>query len=274
MSMLKKLFEWTKKNDGIFLDEYIENLDAVRKAQWEKSPVPHLIIDNFFTKKYAEELSSETDAILTKAEPSETRARDRFSRIGGYDAYSFHPEISLTGPFRVFYSREWYELFKNLSGFALDENIMSVLHHHKINSESGWVHNDYGKFAFKNAPMSNLLNQWNFNSIYQGGGKHGNLIDIEHQESVSFTRRSIALIYYMGKDTWREGDGGETAFFDASGKTLVKRVEPINNRLLAFQISPLSYHAYQTNRIKLRNSVAQWFHEPMEVMDSRLQILK
>ena len=74
----------------------------------------------------------------------------------------------------------------------------------------------------------------------------------------------MAILFFLETDGWKEGDGGETGLYSADGKTLLKKVAPLNNRLLAFQISPLSMHAFQKNNTE-RNSVVQWLHAPAEL---------
>jgi Rps23 Pro-64 3,4-dihydroxylase Tpa1-like proline 4-hydroxylase len=75
--------------------------------------------------------------------------------------------------------------------------------------------------------------------------------------------RSIAVLYYFNNRPWQEGSGGETAFYESDREDAkpVCLIEPRNNRALAFEVSPLSYHAFQTNR-SVRSCLAMWFHSP------------
>ena len=74
--------------------------------------------------------------------------------------------------------------------------------------------------------------------------------------------RSIALIVYLGNDAVTDADGGGTGLYAPRGVAPAKVVAPQPNRLLAFQISPKSFHAFQTNATE-RNSITQWFHTPL-----------
>ncbi|MSU74783.1 2OG-Fe(II) oxygenase [Candidatus Kaiserbacteria bacterium] len=266
--MLTKFLAWLKSVDSIDLEEYIPRLNEVKKLVWVQEPYPHLIIDGLFIETYAEEIRSAFLRELAARGVSDETDGQKFTKIHDYDAYRWTPVPDLSGPFRVFFSREWYELFTKMSGLAFDENVMTAIHHHRIGSESGFVHTDFGKYAFRYAPIENQLNHWYLNSIYQSRGPKD---DISEQQGVSLTRRSLALVYYLDKEEWSEGDGGETAFFsDPTGEKTVLKVPPIYNRLLVFPVEPKNYHAFVKNIVRERNTIIQWFHEPIDSIDKRL----
>ena len=47
------------------------------------------------------------------------------------------------------------------------------------------------------------------------------------------------------------------------------KVEPLNNRLLAFEISPKSWHAFASNIKNHRNALVMWFHSTPDYMLKR-----
>lgn len=271
MDIFQRIIRWSKTFDDLDISEYLRDEKFVRNVKWQYWPSKHIVIDDIFNDKYAQELNDGINRIIKEVPLSEIRRKDALSRITDYDAYGYTPKPDLGSPWRLFYSREWHGLFKKLSGIKIDDNVMTTIHHHKINSESGYVHADFGKYAFKQEPISNMLNHWNHNSIYQGGGITGKNKDITKQDAVVFVRRALALLYYFGEEKWDDRFGGETAFFEfKDSKEPLIKIPPKPNSLLVFQITPKSFHAFQQNKIKPRNSIVQWFHEPIESMDGRL----
>lgn len=267
-SVLHTFLKWLRSNDEVELKEYMPRLSTLRHAQWLDTPVRHLILDDVFTDAYVNELRRAFADELTR----QSAKADTFRKMTNYDAYALTPYPDLSGPFRVFYSREWYGFWKQLSGIALDENLMTTLHYHEKGSESGYIHTDYDMYSFRLAPLENELNHWYFNSKYQTHTK-AEKEAFQRQEGAIFTRRAIALIYYLNDEVWREGDGGETGFFSGNSyDMLAKKVEPQPNRLLAFMIDKKSYHAFLKNTRLERNTIIQWFHEPPAQMDKRLGI--
>ncbi len=267
-SVLHTFLKWLRSSDEVELAKHMPGLSTLRHERWLETPVRHLIFDNVFMETYADELRG---AFAEELSRNETNV-STFHKMPKYDAYAFTPRPTLSGPFRIFYSRDWYNFWKRLSGIALDENVMTTLHHHKKESESGYIHTDYGIHSFRRAPSENELNHWYFNSIYQTHTK-AEKEAFQQQKNVIFTQRALVIIYYLTEEEWREGDGGETGFFSGNTyDTLVKEIEPRPNRLLAFMIDKKSYHAFMKNHRLERNNIIQWFHEPREQMEKRLGI--
>ncbi len=267
-NMLEGIQKYFQSIDSLSLDEYLPNLKYITALTWNPNPFPYLVIDNIFSDTYAKEIRSYVEGKITTGGLSEKIDREIFSRMPNYDAYSLTPPPSLRGPLRIFYCREWHDLFKKISKLELDENIITVIHHHKIKSASGDPHSDYGTYAFVSEPSPNQLNHWAHNCIYQPE----NNPNFYKQKGVLSVRRSLAFIYYLG-DTWEKGDGGETAFYNSSTQNgIVKKIAPIPNRLLVFQISPKSEHGFITNLRRERNCIVQWFHESIVSMDKRLNL--
>ena len=263
MAILEKMLKKLRSFDNVDLDLYIPEIRNVVGLRLLQSRIQYLVIEDFFTQEYAEEMKRAFDIELKNRGLAKANDKEKFSKMFNYDAYNYTPFPDIEGPFRVFFSREWYELFEKIFGRKFDENVMTTLHHHEINSETGYVHNDFGIYAFRQRPFINKLNHWYYNSNYQ---THKPGDDVSKQENVEFTRRSVALIYYMNGDGWHEGDGGETGFFNEKKdvRPFVK-IAPKPNRLLVFKINQNSYHAFIKNIKYPRNTIIQWFHEPFEM---------
>jgi Rps23 Pro-64 3,4-dihydroxylase Tpa1-like proline 4-hydroxylase len=81
-----------------------------------------------------------------------------------------------------------------------------------------------------------------------------------NQMGASFgARRVIAIIMYLFGDDWQEGDGGGTGIYLSKNSEPCEVVDPKQNRLFGFHISPKSFHAFQGNK-KPRVTIVQWFH--------------
>jgi hypothetical protein len=83
---------------------------------------------------------------------------------------------------------------------------------------------------------------------FSGGGlnitQKGGLLDVHvdgnYHDATGLNRRMNALIY-LNPD-WEESWGGEFGIYNNSGTQLIKKVEPLFNRLVAFDSHDYSYH--------------------------------
>ena len=251
---LKYLKQNTEKKlaaakEEINLDLFIMN----RHFLVEKEPIPHIIVDNFFTENVYKELVSYF-----------TQCLDR-GLVEEMDSDSFHPFLNLKGAFAydgyvhslrygenkvpdILFSVEWNLLFSKIFNQQTDWCTQTAFHYHPSNNRTGFIHNDY---ASKKFMSSNKL---------PNGVIAGEVATYKKDDSRIYTStRIISLLYYLNNDSWKEGDGGETGLYLTKEGSPVKLIEPVNNRLFAFQISPRSFHAFQKN-LKPRSSIVQWFH--------------
>ena len=85
---------------------------------------------------------------------------------------------------------------------------------------------------------------------------------LHRQPEAIKSARAVACLYFAANEPWSPGMGGETGVFLPDGVTLANAVPPKNNLLLAFEISPNSFHAYQGSTTMQRNSFIWWYHSP------------
>ena len=219
-----------------------------RRVAVISEPFPHLVVDDFFTAEAYRTLCAGFDTAMRQGF-SETIGGRRFHRFEvDYDGYvhTLVPSAEASNPFALFFSLEWNRFFSRIFGVTTGFETTAALHHHPSGDRTGYVHNDDADKPFsRKGRLANGV-------IWSAAGPDARPC-----------RRKLALLYFLENDGWREGDGGETALYAADAKTLVKKVAPINNRLLAFRIGPNSMHAFQENRAE-RNAVVQWFHCPPE----------
>jgi len=227
-----------------------------RSLDLKSFPFRHLHCSLFFTSEFYEALCRMFEGIKT-ADPG--GAESEMQRFPGYDAYSWVLRPDVPYPLGFFYRPEWRDLFQDLFGIPLTNDVVAQFHHHAVGSEDGFVHNDYNLSCFVDEPIATGINPWHYQCHYDP--KCNDLTD----GKVFARMRSITIIYYLGNEEWSEGDGGETGLFLG----LVERepavaIPPRNNSLLAFEASPESYHAFRSNRVSERNSLIMWFHSEVE----------
>lgn len=83
---------------------------------------------------------------------------------------------------------------------------------------------------------------------FTGGGlnitEKGGLLDVHvdgNYHDASGLNRRINVIYYLNPG-WTEGMGGEFGLYSDDGKTLMKKVAPLHNRLVIFDTHDKSFH--------------------------------
>lgn len=130
---------------------------------------------------------------------------------------------------------------------------MASVHLHKPNSPTGWIHNDFHYCNFVWSPNSDGINPAAEGANYQYG--------YDQRPDVLKCFRSVALLYYFGNEAWSEGDGGETYLFRSKNwNDVFMKVPPINNTLLAFEVTPQSWHSFVENTKNDRTAAAFWYH--------------
>lgn len=83
---------------------------------------------------------------------------------------------------------------------------------------------------------------------FSGGGLNvtvsGGLLDVHvdgnYHDASGLNRRLNAILYLNPE--WEEGWGGEFGLYDSTGDNLIKKVAPLNNRLVIFDTNDYSYH--------------------------------
>lgn len=217
-------------------------------------PFPHVVVDNFFKPDVYDALCKQFNEIKARGLSNEKRGEyTKFHAFDmDYDGYVYAPPPTLdpNNPRRIFYSLEWNVFFSKLFHQFTTFETSFAFHHHPPGDKTGFVHQDFVDINFYSTPTFP-------NGVIAG--------EKEKSARTVARRRAISLLIYINNEEWQEGDGGETGIYAKDKTTLLKTVPPVNNRLFAFQTSPLSMHAFQTNK-KERNCLVQWFHIPPEML--------
>lgn len=258
--MLETLQAWqrtvAKKRGALVEEGRLENALATRDFHVLREPFPHLVVDNIFKPEVYASIERCFTTIFDKGLSEEADATrfnpflelNKLGKEWEYDGYVYVPSPADGSALELFYSLEWNLLFSRLFRQPTDWATSLAFHHHPPGNRTGFVHNDY---SLKHFSIANTLSN---GMVYR---------EIPHPRAgdprVFGTMRTIAILFYIGNASVTEEEGGGTGLYGERGMEPVKVVAPRANRLLAFQISPKSFHAFQTNRTN-RNSIAQWFH--------------
>lgn len=210
-------------------------------------PFRHVVIDNLLPQEVYESLERDFTRILSRG-LSEERTREKFNRFDLYDLYSYTPKPTLNTPYGCFFSETYFQMLESALARTFTRDTFATFHHHTPNPADNYIHNDYVYEYFADDPLANGINPW----FYQCDKHHPSK---EGRPAV----RAATSIFYLAND-WRQGLGGDTGIFkDKDPASLVRSVAPVNNRLLAFDITPTSFHNYMKCSMPMRNSLAQWY---------------
>lgn len=218
-------------------------------------PYNFLVVEDCFEEATAYALGAALNDLIRQGKPigKVGEEGDHF-----YDAINFAPppEQIRQSPLAWLASAEVRNLIVDVFDIHLDENFMLGIHRHEPPSRNGWSHTDFAIVSVSNTPP-NFRDQRLYDS---GNGCHYQDDSLHRQPESLKTARAVACLYFTANEAWSPGMGGETGIFLPDGATLVAAVPPKNNQLLAFEISPNSFHAYRGSTTMQRNSFVWWYH--------------
>jgi hypothetical protein len=251
-------------NSNISPDQWISPSRVTRS----NFPFRHAIYDDFLNREIYDLLCFEFNDRLSLG-LHKSPALFRFVRqhtpaptgLKQYDMYTIVLPARVHWPLSLFYSLPFFNFFKKEFEIDLWPEVVGALHHHEKDSDDGFVHSDYVQSNFTRDALINGLNPAS-GTIKRDGPK----VDLP---GVVHAARALGLIYYLNNPIWQPGDGGETSLHRAKSSAPEVKVAPLNNRLLAFEVSPNSYHAFLKNVTGQRNSVIIWLHTDPKTLRER-----
>lgn len=239
--------------------------NVIQNRRWERHnyPFPYVYAQNVFTNDFYQSLENEYKAILAKGLSEDLSAGGQFSRnMPGYDCYGmgFVPGVT-GGNLSVFISPHWYNVMGNLCGVKGTGHMNAGMHHHKIGSDHGFIHNDLNPVWFPIAGEGFIRGPNYKICNYKNGS--GPLAENEKVEVC----RAVAMIFYLNNGPWFDGDGGETGFYSDPHSPVDQpavRIPPYDNSLIVYECTPISYHSFIHNRVNTRSSIIMWIHRTIE----------
>lgn len=208
---------------------------VLANRRWLRSerPFPHVVASNVFRPAFYQQLAD----VVTR-----TVADGNLKRADEHDILVHTVPASADQPVSFFFSREWQDLLAAVFDLPPTGEVTCAIHHHLVGSDSGYPHND-------------LRRDWAAGTSLSQTPKIS-----PRPEAV----RGVAVLLYLANEPWRPGDGGETALYRSAADPVnrpMRAVPPINNTLLAFPCSPISFHAFLSNRRNPRNSIVMWTYQ-------------
>lgn len=244
-------------------------LITARKTATYEAPTRIRVYDHFFRPDVYERLNSNYRETLALG-LNESDTAGRFSRIDykhpswerPYDAYYVPIEEEPVAPLDVFWSVELYSFLLREFSIPISPDVQAALHYHLPGSETGDIHSDYCMAIYQRLRLKNGMHQARTRCLEEFKAADARKLE---KHGIFIGARAIALVYYLSNEDWKPGDGGETAFFASqSVESMVCKVSPNNNRLVAFEVSPSSFHAFQKNQSKERCSITAFLFCPFE----------
>lgn len=241
---------------------WTKNIDDISREFSTNTPFSHVIIDDFFSEKYVEELYNDFPSNDWMDEKGNKKWMSYFNPIeikNVFDNVDEMPHL-IQEMFYQINSRDFINLVKKITGI---ENL---------------EHDPY-------------LHGGGMHSIPQNGKLYMHLDYSIHP--LSGKERRINLIIYMNK-FWKEEWGGTLELWSKGMEKCVKKVMPIFNRAVLFQTFDESWHGHPDSlkcpenqsrksfavyyvseprkNATLRNK-AQFVQRPTDVFDERIQKL-
>ena len=199
--------------------------DLSNKA-WKINPFPHIVIDNFLSKKEFEKLSEELNS-------TETKLQRKFSTV--LEDKEIHKDTTLSTNAKKLIKIMTSDRLKTFISFQFDS--LKVLSLGETDNYSGY------------SP---------FHTTYSQGhlGSH-----IDHSCINDGEQLHIANAIYYASSEWEKEWGGETILFSGNGLFPKVKIDPIPNRLIIFIHSANSWHGVSKYNPKRKITRKTFYHD-------------
>ena len=234
-----------------------------------EEPFRHIVIDNLLKPDIYQKICNKFPELISKREGPHGQVGTNPNNVYEAIIYGLIPEDCVEG-FEFFIDPFWKKWLSELFNTIFNEHTAYSVHFHKGSKEkpskSGWSHKDLSICSAINDPSKEV--KITYDCDYAD--------DSNNQPHTCKIIRSVANLFYLNNiENPSEEDGGGTGIYKSyNTKDLVKTILPINNRLFAFEVTPLSHHAFIGAKFN-RSAIVQWFHSnPSYYVHKHLDLFK
>jgi hypothetical protein len=219
-----------------------------------EQPFKHIVIDNLLKPEIYQKISNKFPELVSRRSAPHGQVGTNSDNVYEAIIYGLAPEDAIEG-FEFFIDPLWKNWLSNIFNTIFNEHTAYSIHFHKGSKEkpskSGWVHQDLSICSAINDPSKDV-------KIVNDCDYADDSNDNPHTNKII---RSVANLFYVNNiENPSEEDGGGTGIYTSYDKNdYVKSILPTNNRLFAFEVSPISYHAFIGANFN-RSAIVQWFH--------------
>lgn len=219
-----------------------------------EKPFKYLIIDNLLKPEIYDKICKKFPELISRRSHPHGQVGTNPNNVYEAIIYGLIPEDCIQG-FEFFIDPLWKNWLSELFNIIFNEHTTYSVHFHKGSKEkpskSGWSHKDLSICSAINDSSKEIkiVHDCNYAD------------DSNDQIHTNKIIRSVANLYYLNNiENPTEEDGGGTGIYTSYNMNdFTKSILPINNRLFAFEISPISYHAFIGAKFD-RSAIVQWFH--------------
>lgn len=212
-------------------------------------PYHHVVISNIFKSEVYEEICDIFPALIAKCSGPYGKSKNATSQYEAYIASINLKDCTNNHYLSILISDYLKKFLSNLFNIQTNQYIASSAHWHMAPSKSGFIHRDFAVCSFKSSSNIMMSDQYEYTDDSD-----------TNDESIVKTMRSLVFLYYLNNPSNLDDYiGGGTGIYTNFNSTLIKEVRPRNNSLLAFEITPKSYHAYVGANFN-RSAIVQWYH--------------
>lgn len=247
------------------MQETFELSEIMNPGPWSRGWWPHHHVSqrNVFTPSFYAALEEQYREYFAvgKAGGRPPKIRSIGQSIDGYGAWSVCFGGELGGPLSLFGSRAWHDFMCEMFGVVGIGDVNLGAHSHDPGSPNGQVHRDLNPGWFPSPAGPGRVNLAGDNAVRYRDGAVLVPGTVPHKRV-----RAITAIFYLCNGPWTLGDGGETGLYRDWSSPVDHpdlRVPPIDNSIVAFEVTARSFHSFITNR-KPRNTMIMFFHRTLD----------
>jgi hypothetical protein len=219
-----------------------------------EEPYRHIIIDNLLKPDIYKKICYKFFEVIKHAHRSHGQVGTNPENVYEAIIATLTPQDCVEG-FDFFAEPFWKNYLSDIFNIIFNPHTAYSLHFHEASKEKrskdGWAHKDLS--------ICSVINDNSKEVRLTSGCEYAD--DTHDRPHTLKVIRSVANLFYLNNidNPTEENGGGTGVYLNYQKDPLVKPILPKNNRLFAFEISPISYHAFIGSDFS-RSAIVQWFH--------------